>query len=415
VTGATVPVARKPWTSGYQRFIQTPFFTAAFLGLILATPSAVSYIFVTSSQAAGTAVAVAVVALALAPSLRLQLRLVAMAMIVAGIGAHFVAARYITPVDNVRFASSLVLLVGMMLSAHFIAQWLVSVPDDTQRRAMTWLRIAMIMIAIMSMAQIEPPRWDLSIPAKAIFPFTEHSHFALVFTPLLLEGCIRSRGLVRMIWLGSGVLVALLLQNLTILTGVALVILVTAPLWQLALALAVVAGASATMDLSYYLSRLDLSTGTNNLSALVYIQGYDFIIDSFGLTSGWGLGFQQLGVIPMNSPASNVIYALTKGLSLNLNDGGFGAAKIASEFGAFGLALIGYFALVVAQMGWRLRQMALAERAPSSLKILPYCFIVGFTIEMFVRGVGYFSATVFMLIASILLLNFIKKMPVRTA
>ncbi|TCQ02857.1 hypothetical protein [Sphingomonas sp. PP-CC-3A-396] len=392
-------------SSGYQRFIRTPLFVALLLGVILATPSAVSYLFLTSSQAVGTAIMAALASLFLAPVVRFRIRVFAIAILVAAICGHFFVARYMIPASTGRFASSLVLLLGMILAAHFVAQWLAELSDTALQRALHWLRIAMVLVAILSIVHLEPRRFDLSIPEKAIFPFTEHSHFALVFTPLLLDGCVRARSFRRAIWLVLGLLIALLLQNLTVLIGFALVALITAPLWQIVILLVVVAGAALSMDLTYYLARLDLSADTTNLSALVYIQGYEFMIDSFGLTSGWGMGFQQLSVIPMKSLASNVIYAITRGDSLNVYDGGFGVSKIVSEFGIFGIGLTLYFTAVVGKLSLRLRKEALSKVIPDLTIIAPYSFIVGFSVEMFVRGVGYFSATVFMLIVAYLFLG----------
>jgi hypothetical protein len=283
-----------------------------------------------------------------------------MVILVAAIFGHFFVARYMIPASTGRFASSLVLLLGVILAAHFVAQWLVELPETVLQRALHWLRIGMVLVAILSILHLEPRRFDLSVPEKAIFPFTEHSHFALVFTPLLLDGCVRARGWRRSVWLVVGLLIALLLQNLTVLIGFALVALITAPLWQIVILMIVIAGAALSMDLTYYLSRLDLSADTTNLSALVYIQGYEFMIDSFDLTSGWGMGFQQLSVIP----------------------------------------------ILASRLALRLRKAALGKAAPNLSMIAPYSFIVGFAVEMFVRGVGYFSGTVFMLVVAYLFLEF---------
>jgi len=393
-------------STGYQRFIRTPLFAALLLGIILATPSAASYLFLTSSQAVGTALMAAVASLFLAPVVRFRIRVFAMVILVAAIFGHFFVARYMIPASTGRFASSLVLLLGVILAAHFVAQWLVELPDTVLQRSLHWLRIGMVLVAILSILHLEPRRFDLSVPEKAIFPFTEHSHFALVFTPLLLDGCVRARGWRRSVWLVVGLLIALLLQNLTVLIGFALVALITAPLWQIVILMIVIAGAALSMDLTYYLSRLDLSADTTNLSALVYIQGYEFMIDSFDLTSGWGMGFQQLSVIPMKSLASNVIYAITRGDSLNVYDGGFGVSKIVSEFGVFGIGMTLYFAVLASRLALRLRKAALGKAAPNLSMIAPYSFIVGFAVEMFVRGVGYFSGTVFMLVVAYLFLEF---------
>jgi hypothetical protein len=392
-------------STGYQRFIRTPLFAALLLSIILATPSAASYLFLTSSQAAGTAVMAAVASLLLAPAVRFRIRVFEIVILVTVIFGHFFVARYMIPVNTGRFASSLVLLLGMILAAQFVAQWLVELPDMVLQRALHWLRIGMVLVAVLSILHLEPRRFDLSVPEKAIFPFTEHSHFALVFTPLLLDGCVRARGWRRSALLVVGLLIALLLQNLTTLIGFALVALITAPLWQIVILMIVIAGAALGMDLTYYLSRLDLSADTTNLSALVYIQGYEFMIDSFDLTSGWGMGFQQLSVIPMKSLASNVIYAILRGDSLNVYDGGFGVSKIVSEFGIFGVGMTLYFAGLATKLALRLRKAALGKAAPNFTLIAPYSFIVGFTVEMFVRGVGYFSGTVFMLLVAYLFLK----------
>lgn len=401
----TLPQSGLGAANGYLRFIRTPAFIALLLGIALATPSAVSYIFLTSSQAAGTAVMAITTAFILAPVVRFRPRLFVIIALLTVITGHFLVARNMIPANNARFASSLALLLGMVFSAHFVAHWLIELPETALRRALSALRIAMIVIAILSIVHIEPHSWNAGVPEKAIFPFTEHSHFALVFTPLLLDGTVRARGLRRPAWLLVGLIVGALLQNLTVLVGVALVAVITAPFWQLGTLLVIAAGAAMSMDLTYYLARLDLSTGTTNLSSLVYIQGYEFIVDSFQLTSGWGMGFQQLGVIPMNSLASNVIYALTRGSSLNVYDGGFGASKIISELGILGIAVTLFFAVVSIRLAWRLRAMALMPIIYRPDLIFPYSFIVGFVIEMFVRGVGYFSATVFMLMVSFLLLR----------
>jgi len=136
------------------------------------------------------------------------------------------------------------------------------------------------------------------------------------------------------------------------------------------------------------------------LSTLVYIQGWELIVDSMHRSLGWGIGFQQLGFGPIRSTASEMIYSMTN-LELNLQDGGFVAAKFISEFGIFGLILTILFAFIATRSAILLRK--------ASQKIAPHiagrdfalALIVGYTVDMFVRGVAYFTASTMLLLAAL--------------
>jgi len=156
---------------------------------------------------------------------------------------------------------------------------------------------------------------------------------------------------------------------------------------------------ASQLDLSYYLSRLDFSGEAQNLSTVVYIQGWQLIPESLARSGGWGLGFQQLGRHGTDVPASDIIFALVGGYG-NVLDGGFTFAKIISEFGVFGLLLIGLYLVIV----WRsIRHLRYAAKGIENraCNTFAQCVIVSYLIELFIRGAGYFTGTAILLVASL--------------
>jgi hypothetical protein len=79
-------------------------------------------------------------------------------------------------------------------------------------------------------------------------------------------------------------------------------------------------------------------------------------------------------------------------------------AKLGGEFGMFGIALTLAFIVLVVKSGLALRRVALRGATDPPIVILARCVVVSYTIEMFVRGVGYFTGTGMLLIASLWIL-----------
>jgi len=89
----------------------------------------------------------------------------------------------------------------------------------------------------------------------------------------------------------------------------------------------------------YFKSRLTLD-GLDNLTTLVFLQGWSLSYLNFFETTGLGLGFQMLGESGTKySYFTDVIFKLTGG-SLNVSDGGFFAAKLIAEFGVVGVITV---------------------------------------------------------------------------
>ena len=161
------------------------------------------------------------------------------------------------------------------------------------------------------------------------------------------------------------------------------------------------------MDISYYTDRLVFS-GTENLSTLVYLQGWQLIEESLNRSIGWGLGFQQLGLAEPNSIAANKIFEMTNSY-MNQKDGGFMLAKIVSEFGVVGFFLVVAFLIIAFTAFIKLRKVARNDSKVDSVMIISCCFVVSYLVELFIRGAGYFTPTTLMMLSSVFILSNISK------
>ena len=330
--------------------------------------------------------------------------------VVAVLVAHAVVAFGLTPTfDVVRAGGSLLLMALVVLAGIAFGRLLLTADDRQLHRALilcfNWLCVVAILPKLgLSVADwIRPGRFS-----KPMFPFTEPSHFALVFMPFLLYRCVTARSSHKVLWLAGSIAIALVVQNLTLLVGSMLVGVVSLRIRSLILWGAVAVALASVLDLSYFQSRVDVSDDAQqNLSLLVYFQGWQLMGEALANTHGWGLGFQQLGVGTSGVEAAETIYDIT-GEYLNLFDGGFVLSKLVSELGALGLLLVaGYFAKVFRAV------RDLRGRPQLAAVTFANCIIVGYLTELLVRGVGYFTGTFIMLVAAFWLLAAVRGAPAR--
>lgn len=384
---------------------------AASLTLFLAigsfTPSFVFFVFGASSGAAGLMVAAILLVFALligvgrVPSTQD----VANAAVVAALGlvflvAHGSVAGLMNAPDVGRAALSAVSIAFMLFAAIVSAPTLFGASDKATDRATNIIRGMFLLIAVASLLGIQPPALLLERP---IFPFTEPSHYALAFAPLLVDGCVRSRPIVRWLLLAAGFVIGYLLQSLSLVVAVTLAAAICLPVFRLGI-LAVVGVVAIAglqlLDINYFAERVSSDAGSQNISRLVYVQGWELVQRSLADTSGWGVGFQQLGFAPVDSPTADQLYRLL-GTDANLKDGGFTAAKIISEFGVFGIVGITMLLFIMTRAVIRLRNEAIHPGELSAGQVLAYSMTVAYLIEMFVRGIGYFSGTTMLLFAAL--------------
>jgi hypothetical protein len=141
------------------------------------------------------------------------------------------------------------------------------------------------------------------------------------------------------------------------------------------------------------------SSDAENMSSLVYVQGWQDAMANLERTHGLGLGFNMMGCHPLADVPTRRVLALAGIEELNAQDGSFLFGKIVSEAGVFGLAFY------IAMIWWwvRLEQAVRraevdAERSVASIQAaLVFCFIA----SSFIRSTGYFSGGMFLWIAAV--------------
>lgn len=129
---------------------------------------------------------------------------------------------------------------------------------------------------------------------------------------------------------------------------------------------------------------------SSNLSALVYLQGIEDAYYSVISTNGFGLGFQQLGMQPVSESGLIIQKLLNNDIGLNRQDGGFTAVKVISELGLLGILLVLCY-LVKLKKAFNHLQNYLLYRKGDIKLIVSYSFIYTYFVELFIRGIGYFS------------------------
>lgn len=373
------------------------------LVFVLLLPTMVFYFGVSSSLTLGTCIAM-VILLCIsfcAPALHAGAALGPGALTVlvgSAITIHTSIASLLAPLDFLRTATSLVPLMLVLLGGYALGRLFYATPPSNLDRAIYRSFVAFCVIGLLPSLgvsiEISGQSYD-----KPVFPFTEPSHFALSFTPLLMYCAANSIGSRRFLVLMLGVIAAALLQNLTLIMGCLLVAFVCLRILPLVMLLLVVVAVATQVDLSYYVVRLNFSDDTQNLSSLVYIQGWQLLDDALRRSHGWGLGFQQLGVMGVTSSISDVILALA-GDYMNILDGGFTFAKLVSEFGTMGLLMVLFYLIYAWRAVWAVRRHARRETTMNADVLLAQAVIASYGIELFVRGVGYFNCTAVLLIAS---------------
>lgn len=236
------------------------------------------------------------------------------------------------------------------------------------------------------------PYESLSSP---VFPFSEPSHYALVYAPIACLALLVCDAKMRIYICLISLALALLVPSLTLLVVTFLLILLTLSINNiLLLGFFVFFSTSLILViapnlLQYFLDRLT-GDSPDNLSRLVYIQGWENMVSALSFTSGLGIGFQNLGNEPPG--ATTLILKSLYDSALNRADGGFLMAKIVGEFGVVGIIFVLFMFITSVAAGYTLRRhIKKSSFTRNAVYLFPLCSIYMIFIELFIRGVGYFS------------------------
>lgn len=318
--------------------------------------------------------------------------------IVAILVLHLAIASAFGDVNLVRSALSLFPVILIICTAPIIRANLSVASDESVTRMIRIMFAGFVVVGLNGLFGFQPKSGLAS--EKAVFPFTEPSHFALAFVPFAIFLAVQSNLIVRYGVLSILLFFALTLQNISLIAGAVLAGFASLAGWQLFLFVLSSGALLSFLDLSYFTDRLDFSYTTQNLSTLVYIQGTELGQIAMERTYGWGIGFQQLGFTNLFTPTSDLIYRLLHD-DLNLKDGGITAAKAIAELGLFGLILLAAYIFYMIKSLLVLRQTAAAGARLGCYSTLALASFVSFSIELFVRGAGYFTPGTLLLVTAL--------------
>jgi hypothetical protein len=310
----------------------------------------------------------------------------------------------IDDIDLFRAILSLLILTIFFIGAASFASLLLSSSDAQINSFLRRAVIVLLLIGIFGgLGVLQPLSMNYS---KSVFPYAEPSLYALALIPVLAAACSVSAIRTRYIYIGSALVILFLLKNLTLAIGIVLVAFLVLPLYQFLLGLVLLLPVLVFMDLSYYTERLEFFEGTStNLSALVYLQGWQVMLDSFVKSYGFGIGYQQAGINTSEVEAGHLIQAIA-GDNLNLKDGGFVFSKLVSELGFLSLFFLFPY---VKNVIYSLKIVKLNKEFPKlnqgPLLLLASCSVLCYSIELFVRGAGYFTPSSFLMLVGIFILG----------
>lgn len=237
---------------------------------------------------------------------------------------------------------------------------------------------------------------------KKMFFFTEPSHYALVASTFYAyKISIKKKNVIYGLMLLA---IALSVQNLSLIIGVALAIIINFLRLRTLLLIPVIIVPIYTIAinmisderLEYYSQRLDISENSNNTSTLTLLSGYEQAYLALKDTYGFGYGLQRMGY-----PNDRGLFVDTIGMlrggnkESNLHDGGLFVSKLTVEFGIFGLV----FFLYVMMLG-----IKGTKKLNVKLNFFSITLIMS-SMYFLLRGSGYFTPSAILIFWSIVALK----------
>jgi hypothetical protein len=156
------------------------------------------------------------------------------------------------------------------------------------------------------------------------------------------------------------------------------------------------------LNLDYYSSRI-IQNDTENLSALVWIQGWENALIMFKNTYGLGVGFQQFGISGLAGEATDTIAILRaseENSTLNQLDGGTLGAKIIGEFGVIGILIIILLSRISILSIIKIKKDIKIRNNP--IYLFSLCILSSYIIEIFARSMSYISHSMFLFLFALI-------------
>lgn len=314
-------------------------------------------------------------------------QLVISVLLIIAIALHGVWPSFEKTFDFTKFYGSLFLLMILVIATIiFLPNVLIKYRGDFN----SVVYFVFCFLLIISVAGFFKLNLFLYVSQKSVLFFSEPSYFALTLAPFLIFVVAKKHPISKpclvyfLIW-------SVIIQNLTMLAIVFLaasLLVKSTYLNFIKLIFVVSFSILVIVNNDYFSSRLNFGGETDNLSVLVFMQGWQNSLIMLHDSSWVGAGFQQFGIVGNRGEISNQLENL--GFSeLNIHDGGTTASKILGEFGLFGIFfLLNYLYLFIITF---LKIKSFNGLKDNTLELFFSCSILAFSVELFVRGIGYFS------------------------
>ena len=297
--------------------------------------------------------------------------------------------------DNLRFLLSLVLICLISICSSFFVATLDSMSEALFHKTVMSAFYFLACLGYIILIQM----LFFGKEGKGMLLFSEPSHYAIVYLPFAFYAAYTSSSRARaLLYLSSSLILAFLIQNLTLLVGC--LIIAVAVYGRRYFLLGFIGSVLAVLgylflDLQYFLGRLDFSAD-NNLSSLVFLSGWEQAYLGFFSSYGFGIGFQQMGLVGPVGNFQVLIQTIITSGGIDVTGGGTLGAKVLAELGFFGiLALLTYI-----YFGLKVLVKLRLRRVGGVKNIFFLGVFLLFSIELFIRGMGYFSLTSFLFISS---------------
>ncbi|MFM4863394.1 hypothetical protein, partial [Aeromonas media] len=328
--------------------------------------------------------------------------------ILAGVLVMACQAGYILITANeTKPLISIVAMIALSAPIIFLSCFLSTMnTNDLSRVAMYFCVIIIVLGWVSILSPIAIGSYAHKI--KPVFPFSEPSHYALVLGFLFCTFGYYSSKKLKLFVLLNMLSQAALLPNLTLIVfvfiamlifwgGKGLMSIIFISVTLLILFYSSILFLEGTEVGSYILSRVVLNNSTDNLTALVFLQGIDDAKRALIETHGVGLGFQMAGTNTIGEYGYRIW--MLSGMEINRLDGGFLASKIVSEFGVLGVVFLALYIKGVLKSLISLKGATSSDDEMRRLMVIYACAVISLLVEIFLRGFGYFSPTILMFIA----------------
>lgn len=302
-----------------------------------------------------------------------------------------------------KFIYSLIFIVAVYLGVYFWVYCIQSFSEKILEKAIFINYFLLLGMGFLSLTGYSPFFKEAIIP---VLFFGETSHFALAFAPYFFAVNILSDFKRKyLLTLLTFMYVISAVPNVTL-----FIVLLISMIFVFSyksiffIAIAIIFLVIFKGDATYFVDRLNLFANDNyNLSALVYQSAFERAVLAISSTYGYGVGFQQFGFIGEQGLVADRLTTLGAE-GLNQFDGGVVAAKFIAEFGVFALvALVAYMVYFFHLLkNLRFISFNVKDKIPMTRYIFFTSIYFSSFVCIFIRGTGYFSASGFLFLGSLI-------------